>query len=143
MPITFFLGTFSCFDPFSSYMVEIGGVLYPTAEHAYQAGKFLHNRDIHDTILRVTSPMYAKQLSHQYAHLKDPQWEEKKVEYMQHIFEQQLLQHPAIREVLEKTGDTELIEGNTEDEFWGVGAGSGQNYIGKCWMNLRQKYKQI
>jgi N-glycosidase YbiA len=140
MSITFFLDTFSCFDPFSSHMVELGGVVYPTAEHAYQAGKFLHNQNIHDEILRAISPLQAKNISHQYSSMKDPDWEQKKVEYMQRIFEQKLLQHREILEALQKTGNEDIVEGNVEDEFWGVGSGNGQNYIGKCWMNLRQKY---
>lgn len=39
--IFFYPKEFYVFDNFSSFQIEYGGRLWPTAEHAYQASKFM------------------------------------------------------------------------------------------------------
>lgn len=59
---------------------------------------------------------------------------------MKMIYQLKYDQHPEVREYLLSTGNQELIENSPVDYFWGGGAdGTGQNWIGKIWMEIRDK----
>lgn len=52
-------------------------------------------------------------------------------------------QIPRLRELLLKTGDAELIEGNTwGDDFWGVFQGKGKNMLGCILMAERMQIRK-
>lgn len=45
--------------------------------------------------------------------------------------------------MLLKTGDEELVEGNTwGDTFWGVCKGKGRNELGKILMKVREEFRK-
>ena len=50
---------------------------------------------------------------------------------------------PFLADRLIKTGDAELIYGNTwNDRFWGVCRGTGENWLGKILMDVRKELIQ-
>lgn len=52
-------------------------------------------------------------------------------------------QNPDLRQKLLSTGSEELIEGNTwGDTFWGVCKGSGQNWLGRILMFVRDEVRE-
>ena len=52
-------------------------------------------------------------------------------------------QHPQLKKLLLETGNAILIEKTKQDNFWADGGdGSGQNYLGKILMMVREELKE-
>jgi N-glycosidase YbiA len=140
MPINFYTPKFYALNNFSAHIIEFGGSLYPTSEHAYQAAKCV-DPDGREAIRAARSPLQAKRLANEtYKAFKDPDWGSKKVAVVEAILRTKLSQHPEVREALEESGQEEIVENSPTDYFWGEGAdGSGQNTLGKLWMKIRDE----
>lgn len=111
-------------------------LLYPTAEHAFQAMK-THDAVWRNKIRLAPSPGVAKRLGRQCPLRED--WDRSKVRVMTAIVRLKF-KDPALRAKLLATGDEELIEGNYwNDRFWGVCRGKGQNHLGKILMDIREE----
>ncbi len=136
--IRFYGQWYDVFNNFSPHAVEIDGIVYPTAEHAYQTAKCT-SEDGKAAILAARSPMLAKTAANQtFAATRRGDWEVVKVGVMKTVLRAKLAQHEEVRGALGRSGDTEIIEDSPVDYFWGCGAdGSGQNMLGKLWMELR------
>lgn len=131
------------------------GILYPSSEHAYQAGKATNENDF-DYVMKPlpgdkediryegfcwSTPRWAKRRGRKVA--KKPDFEEKKVEFMYQILLAKF-SRPDLRQSLFSTGDHELVEGNNwGDTFWGVCEGEGQNTLGQVLMKVREHYRAI
>jgi ribA/ribD-fused uncharacterized protein len=139
MPITFYTPDFYVFNNFSAHAVEFGGMLYSTAEHAYQAAKCT-DRHGKEKIRNARSPLLAKKLANEtYRSARDPDWDGKKLAVVEEILRAKLAQHAEAQEALIKSGGEEIVEDSPTDYFWGAGAdGSGQNMLGKVWMKIRE-----
>ncbi len=138
MAIRFYTAPFYALDNFSAHAIEIEGVIYPTAEHAYHATKFLDTK-YKELIRMARSPLEAKTLANEtYASARDPNWESRKTDAMELVLRAKLEQHEEVRQILKRSGSEELIEDSPDDYFWGEGKESrGQNHLGKLWMKLR------
>lgn len=135
--LLFYQQFYDLFNNFSANAVEYEGVLYPTAEHAYQAAK-LTNQEAKDAVRSAKSPLLSKEISSTYKEFKRAGWDEVKLEIMEIICRAKLEQHEEVREALLKSGSDIIAEDSKEDSFWGIGAdGQGQNHLGKIWMKLR------
>ena len=121
---------------FYEAFVEYKGVLYKNNEAAFQAQKCPSR--INEFI--NLPPNKAKRLGRK-VELR-PDWEEVKDQIMYEICKCKFTQHPDLREMLVRTGDQELIEGNYwNDTYWGVCKGVGQNKLGKILMRIREELK--
>ena len=79
----------------------------------------------------------AKRFGRQVKLRKD--WDSVKVNVMEMLLRQKFAR-PALREQLLNTKDSMLIEGNNHgDTFWGVCKGTGENYLGRLLMKIRQE----
>ena len=47
-----------------------------------------------------------------------------------------------LRKMLLDTGDAILHEDNPEDPFWGIGDGSGESWLGKLLMQVRDEIRK-
>jgi ribA/ribD-fused uncharacterized protein len=125
-------------SPFAALEVEIDGVTYKTAEHAYQALRVVPEQRA--AIMQASSPLAAWREGQK---LKDNQQlllDIDKEELMEKNFRAKLAQHPYLREVLMATGKRPLVKVMPTDSFWGTGAdGTGENRMGKLWMKLRSE----
>lgn len=129
---------------FSAFSVDILGWTYMTAEHAYQASKFMFNTPSWNRVARATSAHAAKQeASFALAERKEdmaPNFQEEKRVIMKAILRCKLEQHPYIQISLFETGNREIVEVSPVDEYWGWGKlGDGRNELGKIWMELREE----
>lgn len=114
------------------------GIIYPTAEHAFQAAK-TNDMDWQEKIWFAKTPTEAKRLGRK-APLRED-WEDIKLIVMKEILKSKFSNPPLAQKLLE-TGDQELIEGNWwGDTFWGVCKGVGENHLGKLLMNIRKEIK--
>lgn len=120
--------------------VTINGIEYPSSEHAYQATKAVGTQD-HDFIRSAPTPAEAKRrASPRVLHTIRPDWNDIRVDIMRSVLEAKFENH-GLREQLLATGDDPLVEINTwGDVFWGqCPKGSGENWLGRLLMELRQE----
>ena len=134
-----FRGKYYFLSNFSRIPVTLEKITYPTSEHAYQAYK-TENINEREKISKLNTPAKAKKYGNK-LELRE-NWDSIKLEIMENIVHQKLLQNPNYLKKLIETGDAELIEGNTwKDTFWGVYKGTGQNHLGKILMKIREELK--
>lgn len=118
--------------------VRFEGQLYPTVEHAYQAAKSLDSQ-IRKIILNAKSPAEAKKLG-QGIKVRDD-WNLVKVDIMRNLITEKF-HNPFLCYRLVSTGNAQLImENKWNDKFWGVCRGTGENWLGKILMEVREEIK--
>ena len=134
-----FKGEYFFLSNFYEAPVTYEGLTYPNNEAAFQAMKTL---DIEER-RRFTEmdPNTAKQNGRRVKLRYD--WEAVKFDIMLDICRAKFAQNGALAELLLKTGDEELVEGNTwRDTTWGVCGGKGKNWLGKILMQVRDELKE-
>jgi ribA/ribD-fused uncharacterized protein len=123
--------------------VVYDGEVYPTVEHAYQAAKTL-DVNARRAIREASTPGKAKRLGQKVVYREN--WENLKYTVMEELLKQKFKWSDSgceLGNLLEETGDQELIEGNTwGDVYWGVCDGKGQNNLGKILMDIRSDLHQ-
>ncbi len=135
-PINFLETRFHDLSPFSAHEVEIDGVVYKTAEHAYQALRVIKEKRAE--VMSARSPMDAWRLGQICKEEGKLVADFNKEALMEKIFRAKLAQHRDIELVLRATGDRELLKVYEADSYWGTGSnGTGQNKMGVLWMKLR------
>ena len=131
------------------------GVLVPTSEHAYMANRFLDMqlqlaiaaaRGLPEETEIYKDGNAAKKLAHEFITagaelvVKD---DIARVGLMKRVVLAKVEANDEVRELLLKTGEVKIEEGNAwEDTFWGIsppGSGNGQNHLGKILMQIRKE----
>lgn len=117
--------------------VVVGGIKYPTAEHAFQACKSLDDQ-VRRSIAMAGTPGLAKRAGKS---LKlRPDWESVKLDCMELVLRAKFQDNRELMDQLVATGQEHLEETNWwGDRFWGVCQGSGQNHLGKLLMRIRKE----
>ncbi len=139
--ITRFIGYWAVLSNVHACDVEgVNGWRFQTLEHAYQAAKVdpaaPNAQNWYQRIYKAATPAEAKRLGRLCPLRSD--WEQSKIEEMRCLLARKF-SHPTLRKMLLETGDAELIENNTwGDTFWGVYIGTGENWLGKLLMELRE-----
>lgn len=118
--ITRFGGPNAYLSNFAPSRLEISGIWYPTAEHAFQAAK-VTDPGVRKMIAGQLTPKGAK-LAGRQVQLR-PDWESAKKRVMLMVVLAKFTQHPDLAARLAATEDARLVEGN----FW------HDNYWGSCW----------
>ncbi|WP_404789992.1 NADAR family protein [Altericista sp. CCNU0014] len=136
---------YGCFSNFSPHSIWLGGTLWPTAEHYYQAQKFVGTVDRHlcQQICNAESPEMAAAIGRNPKHTVRCNWDTLKAAVMYDAVSTKFASHPDLAEVLLKTGQELIIEDSPTDSYWGCGAdGLGQNQLGKVLMRVRQELQR-
>jgi len=137
--ITEFSGQYRWLSNFWMATIQIEGIRFPSAEHAYQAAKS-PDKQHWLKILGCTTPAAAKRAGGAKTVDIWPNWDKLKLQVMETVLGAKFSQHPDLLQRLLDTGDAELIEGNTwGDKFWGVSGNpaTGENHLGKMLMKGR------
>lgn len=103
-------------------------------EREYQAAKCSDDvqRRVFDTLTPAQCKKYGRKVNLR------PDWEQVKLQIMEDLVLAKFIDHEELRERLLATGDAELVEGNTWNDFyWGVCNGQGENHLGKILMTVR------
>jgi len=141
-PINFIETRFHDLSPFSAHEVEIAGVIYKTAEHAYQALRVVPN--VREEIQTVSSPLNAWRIAQECKKKGLTLEGFDKDAIMEQVFRAKLQQHADIERILKATKERELRKVFDTDYYWGTGAdGTGENKMGKLWMKLRAELLSI
>ena len=129
-----------------------GGTLYPTAEHYFQCERF-KDLAIRQAILSKNSPMSCKMIAKRHkAHMTIPPRGPADLDLMRRTIRLKLENHSTLRtQLLALPEDGIIIEdssarGGASARFWGMklenGIWTGQNWLGRLWMELRLKIKK-
>lgn len=123
--------------------IEFEGRIYPTAEHAYQAGK-ARRPEVKEWILAAPSPALLAMAAHGlYYWDVTPGWSKTKFERMKRILIAKFTQHQDLRDLLLSTGSKRLVESATVDNavnrLWGEVNGNGLNTLGRLLMEVRSE----
>ena len=90
--------------------ISFEGRLYPTAEHAYQAGK-AREEEVREWILSAPTPSLAAMAAHGlYTWDVVPDWATTKFRRMRAVLEAKFTQHEDLRALLISTGNARLVE---------------------------------
>ncbi len=154
----FYLDELSVLDTFAALTVRVpwglnnGNLEFPTAEHAYQAAKFVYAvpsdkrteppcREAfkaYHMICGARSPHEAKELGQRFKAFRDPDWDLKKLSIMKSVSLAKYLDHEIVRKVLAQTKDRPIVEKSPDNPFWGWGRDrKGLNKQGLIWMEIR------
>lgn len=134
--IKFYEGKFASLSNFSAHQVKYKGVLYATAEHAYQCQKFSDLR-IKKKIKLAKSAFLAREYGQEEKGRKKPF---DKVVIMKEIMKAKLFQHDDVKGLLLSTGNMQILKNHPLDAFWGTGKdGKGKNIMGKIWIEIRKE----
>lgn len=134
---------FGFLSNFAPYKIFLGGFMWPTTEHFFQAYKFTDYR-IQDRIRQIESPMEAASEGRKKSNPIRPDWETVRDYVMRRALRAKFLQHRDIRIKLLNTGNCMLIEHTPNDNYWADGGdGSGKNMLGILLMELRTQLKNL
>lgn len=133
------------FSNFSKHGFELDGYMWFTAEHFYQAYKFVPGGERFMAIKNAGSPGKAKILGNKRLADLEPiraDWEDgMKLAVMRRALRAKFEQNEDALDILMSTGDAELVEDAPKDFYWGSGNGSGMNWLGKLLMELRSQFR--
>lgn len=142
--VFFYENDFYVLSNFSAFQINYLGWHFPTSEHAYHWSKFPGPacEDIRFQIRNAISAHDAFKMGQQWSHLRDPDWNARKLTVMRNLLQCKVRQHAYVRTKLLATGDRELIEDSWRDDFWGWGPNrDGQNMLGRLWMEVRAELR--
>lgn len=129
-----FSGEYAFLSNFYPCSIMFEGIVYPTAEHAFQAAKALDQLS-RRRIASAGTPAEAKRMGR--AVKLRPDWESIKIDIMRRVLKEKFRNPDLLRRLRETTHEP-LIEGNTwNDTFWGQVDGKGKNWLGKLLMEIR------
>lgn len=127
--------------------LEIAGMVFPTAEHAYQALK-TESLEEREAIRLLSTPGKAKRAGRQVTLRSD--WKLVRIVSMKSVLWKKFRWNSELRERLIATGDIQLVEGNVwHDNYWGnctcdkCDGIRGKNWLGRLLMQVREKLAAI
>lgn len=115
---------------------------FPTAEHAYQAGKAA-KESVRQWLLEAPTPALVAMAAHGlYTWDIVPNWSKIKFDRMRGVLLAKFTQHEDLRSLLLSTKGSRLVEAaktnNAVNRLWGEVNGVGQNMLGVLLMELRE-----
>lgn len=142
-----FTGRWRILSNFSPHALELGGIRYPTSEHAFQALKTLDPEERAQVAAQRT-PGAAKRLGRHVQLRRD--WPQVRFEVMHRVLVAKFAPYTGRRELLVATGDARIIEGNVwHDQLWGdcrcgreECAEPGENRLGILLQSLRWEIRR-
>jgi ribA/ribD-fused uncharacterized protein len=155
--VFFYEQDFYVLSNFSAFVLAWKCWRFDTSEAAYHWEKFSHMNEVPDDdtigslhecdlcycIRRAPSAHDAFKIAEANKSVRRPDWDDIKIHIMRRILRAKAEQHEYVRRKLLATGARDLIEDSWRDDFWGWGPNrSGQNMLGKLWMEVRAELSQ-
>ena len=127
--------------------MEFEGRVYPTAEHAYQAGK-ARKDEVREWILSAPTASLVAMAAHGlYTWDIVPEWSRTKFDRMRKVLKAKFSQHEDLKKLLLSTGNARLVEAgrtdNAVNRTWGEVNGKGQNMLGVLLMEVRDEIRAL
>lgn len=141
--VFFYEQEFYVFSNFSSFKLRWKGFDWMTSEHAYHSEKFDDSK-ILEELKNTRSAHRALEIATAYKDKRRKDWSDVKLGIMKDILRAKVEQHPYVKKKLQETGNKKLIENSWRDSYWGWGEDkSGENNLGKLWMEVREEMRHI
>jgi ribA/ribD-fused uncharacterized protein len=126
--------------------IEFENEIFPTAEHAYQAGK-PRKDSVRKWILSAPSPGLVAMAAHGlYTWDIRSDWSKIKFDRMRAVLKAKFTQHADLTNLLLSTQNARLVEWATVDNeinrTWGEVNGKGRNMLGLLLMELREELRK-
>ncbi|MDB5336218.1 MAG: hypothetical protein JWN70_1837 [Planctomycetaceae bacterium] len=132
---------FGQFSNFAAFPIELGGEVWPTSEHYFQAQKFA-DADYRQKIRQTISPMQAAKMGRDRKQTLRTDWETVKDDIMRQTVLAKFTQHDELRTLLLSTGSAKIVEHTENDAYWGDGGdGTGQNMLGRILVDIREQLR--
>ena len=137
---------YGAFSNLHRRLVEFEGRMFPTSEHAYQAGK-ARRPEVREWLMAAPTPALLAMAAHGlYYWDVAPGWSKTKFDRMLRVLRAKFTQHDDLRELLLSTGTARLVEAATIDNevnrTWGEVNGSGRNMLGVLLMQVRSELQE-
>ncbi len=125
--------------------LEFEGEVFPTSEHAYQAGK-ARKPEVRKWLMEAPSPALLAMAAHGlYYWDVAPGWSTSKFDRMRRVLRVKFTQHLDLCALLLSTGNARLVESATVDNevnrLWGEVNGIGKNMLGVLLMEVREELR--
>ena len=134
---------YGCFSNFSRHAVTMGGRVFKTSEHYFQAMKFAATPKHFDFVASRATPAAAAAAGRDRKRPLRGDWEQVKDGIMYDVVLAKFLQHDDIQKILLSTGDAKLVEHTGKDRYWGDGGdGSGKNMLGQTLVRVREEIRK-
>jgi ribA/ribD-fused uncharacterized protein len=134
-----FVGDYRWLSNFYPCRVEYEGLVYRSAEGAYQSAKF---PPAERAVYTQLDPDSAKKLAHSKP-FDAAAWDARKDRVMREVAWAKFSQNPELARQLIATGEKYLEETNWwNDPYWGVYQGQGKNMLGVVLMEVRARLVQ-
>lgn len=122
------------------------GEVYPTAEHAYQAGK-ARKPAVKEWLMNAPSPALLAMAAHGLYYWDiAPGWSTTKFDRMKRVLLAKFTAFDDLRELLLSTDNRRLVETATTDSpvnrLWGEVNGNGKNMLGVLLMEVRDELRK-
>jgi ribA/ribD-fused uncharacterized protein len=136
------------YGPFSNLyrrQILFEGQPFPTAEHAYQAGKPRKER-VRKWLMSAPTPCLVAMAAHGlYTWDIRPDWSKIKFDRMRAVLRAKFTQHDDLSALLLSTGNARLVEStrvdNAVNRTWGEVNGKGRNMLGNLLMEVRAELR--
>jgi len=136
-----FKGEFRWLSNFSEVHVILGGVKYPSVEHAYQSAK----SEVESwKKFCAETPEAGKVKNASKGIIVISTWKRMNLGIMKELLIQKYNQEPYKSKLID-TGEEKIQEGNLwGDDFWGIDlkTGTGKNILGQMIMEIRDELKE-
>lgn len=139
-----FEGKYNYLSNLSDISFEVWGSRFPTAEHAYQAGKAIGQPDWFERIREAESLKEAKRLGYEVD--LPAEWDRIKDRCMVEIVTAKFSQNPDVQARLVETAPTPIVMLNSRDDtYWGTAldTGHGRNTMGRILMGVRNTFGRL
>jgi ribA/ribD-fused uncharacterized protein len=122
--------------------VTIGGITYPTVEHAYQGSKFT-DKSVQQSIANAQSVREARKIGRKSDGCLRSNWDIAKFPTMIVLLRQKFSNDPILADRLVKTGTAPIVM-NGYDSYWGTGDDAdGENKLGEALEIIRSELQLI
>ena len=132
--------------------MKIEGQKYNSVEQymMYQKAMLFGDEEIADKIMQTYSMGEIKALGRKVRNYDDKKWGEVRYDVVLEALRAKFTQHEDLKEILLRTGSSEIVEASPYDRIWGIGTAKreeiidkrkwkGQNLLGKALMQVREE----
>jgi len=127
----------------AGYPISMQSKQWPTVQHYFQAQKFPNDSVLTEELRKCETPLAALKMGTETSVPIRPDWNEVRYTIHKEANFAKFIQHADAGAILLETGDRPLIY-NAKDPFWGNGdGGTGENFLGKLLMEIREELRQI
>eukprot|EP01062_Namystynia_karyoxenos_P019549 TRINITY_DN17359_c0_g1_i1.p2 TRINITY_DN17359_c0_g1~~TRINITY_DN17359_c0_g1_i1.p2 ORF type:complete len:364 (+),score=107.67 TRINITY_DN17359_c0_g1_i1:119-1093(+) len=146
------------FSNFSPHPFTLGGYLWETSEHYFQAHKFAEGSADFHAARTAKGPFATAKVGRDTGRPLRPDWEEVKDKVMLKALRGKFAAHASLATLLESTGDAVIVEHTAKDSYWGDGgtpdwkdpvtdpagaaSNKGHNRLGQLLMRVRRERRE-